>query len=250
MDGTDALALLDEVAAAVEVALGSVTDWGLAGTRAGQYHSDLAADAAALRVLEPAEVGVLSEESGRHWADRPVTVVVDPLDGSTNASRGIPWFATSLCAVDADGPLAALVVNLASGRRASAVRGRGAVVGGRDAVPSGAVELAESIVGLSGMPPGWLGWKQYRALGAAALDLCAVADGTLDAYLDCSWSAHGPWDYLGGLLVCTEAGAVVADAEGRDLVVLEHDARRTPIAAATPRLLEQALAARQSFGGR
>jgi myo-inositol-1(or 4)-monophosphatase len=75
-----------------------------------------------------------------------------------------------------------------------------------------------------------------------------VASGTLDGYLDCSWSAHGPWDYLGGLLVCTEAGAVVADAEGRDLVALDHDARRTPVAAATPALLEEALAARRSFG--
>jgi fructose-1,6-bisphosphatase/inositol monophosphatase family enzyme len=248
MDGTDALALLDEVAVAIQEALGKVTDWGLAGTKAGQYHSDLAADAAALGVLDAAGVGVLSEESGRHWADRPLTVVLDPLDGSTNASRGIPWFATSLCAVDAEGPLAALVVNLPSGERATAVRGAGAEIDGRPVVPSGCSSLSSAIVGLSGMPPGWLGWKQYRALGACALDLCTVASGTLDGYLDCSWSAHGPWDYLGGLLVCTEAGAVVADAEGRDLVALDHDARRTPVAAATPALLEEALAARRSFG--
>lgn len=250
MDGTTALALLDEVAAAIDTALGAITDWGLAGTRAGQYKSDLAADAAALEVLGAADVGVLSEESGRHWADRTVTVVLDPLDGSTNASRGIPWYATSLCAVDAEGPLAALVVNLASGVRASAVRGGGATVDGEPIAPSGCEELSAALVGLSGMPPRWLGWKQYRALGACALDLAAVASGTLDAYLDCSWSAHGPWDYLGGVLLCTEAGAVVADAEGRDLVVLDHDDRRTPVAAATPGLLEQALEARRSFAGR
>lgn len=250
MDGTTALGLLDDVAAAIQVALGAITDWGLAGTRAGQYKSDLAADAAALEVLEAAGVGVLSEESGRHWPDRPVTVVLDPLDGSTNASRGIPWFATSLCAVDADGPLAALVVNLPSGSRASATRGGGSFVDGVAVAPSACEELGSAVVGLSGMPPHWLGWKQYRALGACALDLGAVANGTLDAYLDCSWSAHGPWDYLGGVLLCTEAGAVVADAEGRDLVVLDHDARRTPIGAATPALLEQALEARRSFAGR
>ena len=45
---------------------GTSSDWGLAGTRAGQYRSDLAADAAGLGVLERAGVGVLSEESGRH----------------------------------------------------------------------------------------------------------------------------------------------------------------------------------------
>ena len=247
MDGPDALAVLDEAAAAIAAGLGLLDDWGEAGTRPGQYHSDLAADAAALAVLEPAGVGVLSEESGRHWDDRPVTVVVDPLDGSTNASRGVPWFATSLCAVDADGPLAALVVNLASGARFSAVRGGGASADGRVVVPSGASELGTSIVGLSGLPPRWLGWKQYRALGAVALDLCAVASGVLDAYIDCSASAHGPWDYLGGLLVCTEAGAAVADAEGRELVVLDHAARRTPVAAATPALLEEALSARRGF---
>ena len=89
------------------------------------------------------------------------------------------------------------------------------------------------MVGLSGLPPGWLGWRQFRALGAVALDLCAVAEGRLDGYVDCSPSAHGPWDYLGGMLVCQEAGAVVDDAVGRDLVVLDHGARRTPVAAGT-----------------
>jgi len=135
-------------------------------------------------------------------------------------------------AVDAEGPLAALVVNLASGVRFSAARGRGARCGEAPVRPSGATELGRSIVGLSGLPPAWLGWKQFRALGAVALDLCAVASGTLDAYIDCSPDAHGPWDYLGGVLLCTEAGAVVVDALGRDLVVLDHDARRTPVAAA------------------
>ena len=50
--------------------------------------------------------------------------------------------------------------------------------------------------------------------------------------------AHGVWDYLGGVLLCTEAGASVVDAFGRDLVVLDHDDRRTPVAAATPELLD------------
>lgn len=247
VDAATALTVLDEAAAAVGAALGRLADWGLAGTRDGQYHSDLAADAAALGVLDRAGVGVLSEESGRHRPEQPVTVVVDPLDGSTNASRGVPWYAVSLCAVDTEGPLAAVVVNLASGVRFEAVRGGGAHVDGRPAQPSGATDLAHSMVALSGLPPEWLGWKQYRAMGAVALDLCAVAAGTIDAYLDCSPSAHGPWDYLGALLVCTEAGVPVVDAEGRDLVVLDHDARRTPVAAATPALLEQAVAARKSF---
>lgn len=247
MKAAAALELLDEAAKAVAAALGALDDWGLAGTRPGQYRSDLAADEAAVAVLTDAGVGVLSEESGRHGADRPVTVVLDPLDGSTNASRGIPWYATSLCAVDGDGPLAALVVNLATGTRYEARRGEGATRDGRPIRSSGVTELSRSIVGLSGMPPGWLGWNQYRSLGAVALDLCAVADGTLDGYLDCSEHAHGPWDYLGGLLVCVEAGAHVADAGGADLVALDHAARRTPVAGATAELLDQVLAVRRTF---
>jgi fructose-1,6-bisphosphatase/inositol monophosphatase family enzyme len=240
--------VLDEAAAAIRGALGALDDWGLAGTRDGQYHSDLAADAAALQVFDRAGLGVLSEESGRHRPDADVTVVVDPLDGSTNASRGVPWFATSLCAVDRDGPRAALVVNLVSGQRFAAVRGAGATLDGRPIRPSGAGELGQSLVALSGFPRRYLGWKQFRALGACALDLCAVASGVVDGYVDCSWNAHGSWDYLGGLLVCREAGAVVVDLDGRDLVTLDHGGRRTPVAAATPALLDELLAARRSLG--
>lgn len=248
VDDATLLEVLDETSAAIRSALGDLDDWGLAGTRAGQYLSDLAADAAALEVLERAGLGVLSEESGRHRPDAAITVVMDPLDGSTNASRGIPWFATSLCAVDADGPRAALVINLASGVRFEAVRGAGATCDGARLTPSGSEALRESIVALSGFPSRWLGWKQFRALGACALDLCAVAGGVVDGYIDCSWNAHGSWDYLGGLLVCHEAGAVVVDLEGRDLVTFEHTDRRTPIAAATPELLGELIEARRSVG--
>ena len=83
---------------------------------------------------------------------------------------------------------------------------------------------ADAIVAINGWPSRRGPWRQYRALGAAALDLCAVADGTLDGYVDCTVDEHAPWDYLGGVLVCREAGAIVVDAQGRDLVALDHDA--------------------------
>jgi fructose-1,6-bisphosphatase/inositol monophosphatase family enzyme len=248
VDGEQMLEVLNETADAIAGTLGRLDDWGLAGTRAGQYHSDLAADAVALPILEAAGVGVLSEESGRHRPEANVTVVVDPLDGSTNASRGIPWFATSLCAVDELGPLAAVVLNLPSRVRFEAVRGGGARCDGHVIEPSDRTELRRSLIGLSGYPPRYFGWKQFRALGAAALDLCAVAGGVLDGYVDCSWDAHGSWDYLGGMLVCTEAGASVVDAQGRELVVLEPDARRTPVAAGTAELLAELVDERATFG--
>ena len=63
-----------------------------------------------------------------------------------------------------------------------------------------------------------------------------VADGTLDGYLDCTTDELGVWDYLGATLVCREAGGTVADVAGRGLTVLDHAARRIPVAGATAEL--------------
>jgi fructose-1,6-bisphosphatase/inositol monophosphatase family enzyme len=241
------LEVLHVAATAVRTAVDGLGDWGEAGTRDGQYRSDLAADAAALAVIARAGFGVLSEESGLHRGDQDLVIVLDPVDGSTNASRSLPWYATSLCAVDADGARVALVVDQASGARFEAVRGGGARVDGRALVPSACREVSEALLGLSGYPPRWFGWKQFRSYGAVALDLCAVAGGRFDGYVDCSPSAHGAWDYLGGLLICREAGASVTDAWDRELVTTEHAERRTPIGAATPELLAQLVAARRTF---
>ena len=235
------LQVLHDTATAIRRALDDLDDWGLAGTRAGQYRSDLVADAAALNVLDAAGFGVMSEESGEHHAERDIVVIIDPVDGSTNASRGLPWFATSLCALDASGPVAAVVVNQATGVRFSAARGAGALRDGQPIHPTACRGLGEALVAVNGYPTRHLGWKQFRALGAAALDLCAVACGSLDAYVDCTRRSHGPWDYLGGMLVCEEAGAVVIDVFDEELVVRGHGDRRTPLAAATPELAERLL---------
>lgn len=244
--------LLDTLVLAAEqvhLVLSGIDDW-LPGTeRAGQYRIDVAADAAAVEVLVDAGLGVLSEESGVHHPDRKVTVVLDPVDGSTNASRGIPWYATSLCAVDAQGPRVALVVNQASGERFDAMRGSGARCDGRPVRPSSCEQLRSAIVGLSGFPSQLWGWGQFRALGAAALDICYVADGRLDAFAGIARDGLGPWDYLGAMLVCEEAGAAVVDEAGRDLVMLDHGARRFPLAAANEALLAQLIAAAGGAGG-
>jgi fructose-1,6-bisphosphatase/inositol monophosphatase family enzyme len=241
MDDSTLLEVLHATASAIGAALADLDDWGLAGTRPGQYRHDLVADAAGLAVLEAAGVGVLSEESGARGLDRDPVVVIDPVDGSTNASRGIPWYATSLCAVDGGGPRAALVVDQASGVRFEAVRGGGARKDGVPLTPSGCDHLAGAIVAFSGYPLRHYGWNQFRCLGAAALDLCAVAEGVLDGFAVVGGSLLGSWDYLGGVLVCTEAGAVVGEATGHDLVTLSHTERRAPFAAATPALLSELL---------
>ncbi len=244
------LALFHAVADAVGRHLRAVTDWGQTGMRAGQYVADVGADEVVVAALADAGLAVLSEESG--WTGGAAAggevVVVDPLDGSTNASRGIPWFATALCLVDAQGPRCGLVANQASGERFWAVRGGGAFTGSVDdprrmRVAAGR-PIGEAVVGISGPPGAGYGWWQFRALGALALDLCLVAAGALDGFVDMSPDAHGVWDYLAGTLICREAGALVVDAFDRELTVLEHGARRTPIAAATPELLEHLVAVR------
>jgi len=237
--------VLDEAARAVRESLASLSDWGLSGLKHHQYHSDVIADEAVIGVLGSHGMGILSEETGLHGPDADVVVIVDPVDGSTNAHKRVPWYATSLCAVDGDGARAAVVMNLATGERFDAVRGSGAWCDGERIVPSGQTAMASAIVGISGFPGAHLGWSQYRVFGAAALDLCLVASGRLDGYLDCSRDAHGVWDYAGALLVCSEAGAPIVAADGRDLLVLDPTARRTPVAAGTPELLKALLDARE-----
>jgi fructose-1,6-bisphosphatase/inositol monophosphatase family enzyme len=244
MTDQELLDVLNAAAGAVRGALDGLSDWGPAGTRPGQYRSDVVADEAALRVLDAAGLAVLSEETGDHNRHRDIVVVLDPVDGSTNASRGLPWFATSLCAVDATGARAAVVVNQATGDRYEAVRGGGARRNGEAIRPTGCSKMSSALVGVVACPPERLGWRQVRALGAAALDLCAVAAGQLDAFIDFSSHGHAPWDYLGGMLVCNEAGAAVADRLGRDLIVVTNGERRSPVAAATTSLLDEAVAAR------
>lgn len=243
MEAASVLELFEEAVRSVSRALGDVRDWGLTGHRHGQYHADIAADEAALGVLRSAGFGILSEESGAENLGASIVVCVDPLDGSTNASRGIPHFATSLCAIDAHGPWVAMVAHQALSKTWWAVRGEGSHG------PSGVLPRrvgfpwSEALVAVSGPPPEEPGWQQFRALGASAIDLCLVADGTVDAFIDMSLDAHGVWDYAAGALICAEAGVDVVDAHGRDLMVLDHDARRTPVAAPTD-LLAHALQAR------
>jgi myo-inositol-1(or 4)-monophosphatase len=241
VDEIQMLGVLDAAVQAIRQALDGLSEWGLAGTRPGQYHLDLAADGAALPILHGAGFAVLSEESGMTGESTSrFLAVIDPVDGSTNAHRKIPFYATSICVLDAEGPLVGLVVNLATGTRYAAVRGGGADRDGAALKPSGCQELSSAIVGISGFPGHHPGWAQFRTLGAASLEFCAVAEGVLDAYMLVGRSTLYGWDYLAGLLICQEAGAVVVERDGAELVVRD-DAPRRPIVAATSPLAAQLL---------
>ena len=241
----EVLALFSHICDAAAAALAANTEWGASGLRDGQYAVDLDLDAVSVPPLLEAGFAVLSEESGIQdpSGDSRGVVVVDPLDGSTNASLGLPWCATSLCLVLGDAPVVSTVSNLVTGRRYTAVAGQGAWRDGTRLGPLRNAPLDDSVIATSGIAAHHYGWRQFRAMGAGALDICEVANGAFQGFVDMN-DAHGVWDYLGGALVVTEAGGVVADCEGRNLVVLDPAARRAPVAAAGPGLLSELLAHR------
>jgi myo-inositol-1(or 4)-monophosphatase len=168
--------------------------------------------------LRPADT-VLGEEHGGSAAGTGVVWVVDPIDGTVNFLYGMPWYAVSLAAVRDGESLAGVVVEPASGRVWSAARGHGSTCDGRPLRASRASEPALSLLGtgfgyspqrrtrqaamVAALIPHV---RDVRRVGSAALDLCAVAAGWLDGYLEhgCNW-----WDWAAGALVASEAGAVV-----------------------------------------
>ena len=248
MQPAEALKLLDRVAADILAAVNEVTDRRARSDRPGQYQLDLVADGGAVATLTAAGLGVLSEESGRHHPERSLQVVLDPVDGSTNASRGLPWWATSACILDDEGPWVSLVRNQVLGTTYTAVRGGGAQRDGQPMTPVAAPLVDDSMAAINGTPVSHLGWKQFRSFGAAALDVCAVAEGTLDLYLDATTTGNAQWDFLGGLLVLTEMGGVMLDAQDRPVVAVSPPERRQPIVARSHEAAAEALRRARASG--
>ena len=164
--------------------------------RLGQYALDLVADAAVLPILHEIGLAVVSEESGRSGHDdAAITVVLDPVDGSTNCSatsrtgpsRCVPSMPTGRSAPSSQ--------NQATGVRTTAKRQ--AWRDGEKLAPSTVRRVEDAVIAFSGMPRQRLPWKQLRS-SARPRSSCATWPPALDAYLS-SWLS--PWDYLGGLLV-------------------------------------------------
>ncbi len=250
LDPRDADAVLDLFGAICDRSAAIVAtndDWSMSGERETQYAIDVDVDAACVGMLHDAGLRALSEESGITGpadADESALVVVDPLDGSTNASLGLPWCATALCLVVDGSPSVAMVANLRTGDRFAAIVGRGATQNGRTISVGNAPRLAEAIVAVNARPPAGFRPAQYRSMGATALDIASVAGGGgFDASIDFDDDKIGVWDYLAAVTILHEAGGATADALGRDLLTLDHGARRRPVAAASPALLQELLVA-------
>jgi len=167
--------------------------------------------------LRPGE-DVVGEEAGGK-AGSGTSWVVDPIDGTVNFLYGLPWYAISLAAVRDGRSIAGAVIEPESGRLWSAALGGGATCDGRPLRASRQTDVTLSLLGTgfsyrperrlrqAAMVAGLLGHvRDVRRTGSAALDLCAVAAGWTDAYLEhgCNW-----WDWAAAALIAAEAGAVV-----------------------------------------
>jgi fructose-1,6-bisphosphatase/inositol monophosphatase family enzyme len=238
----DSLTLVDLLFDVSLAAKAAVDELGESGPtdRPGQYQLDVAADAVAVPKLAGAGLSVLSEESGWTRRDASLVAVLDPIDGSTNAHRGVPFYSTSICVVDTEGPWVGTVVNHATGQRFHAIRDVGAWRDGCPVHPSSCESLEKSVVGIAGYLDSTLGSWQYRALGCASLEFCSVAEGSLDAFVLGSTVDLHSWDYLAGLLICAEAGASVSELDGQNPWIASETSRR-PIAAANSKLMSAIL---------
>ncbi|RLK61609.1 inositol monophosphatase family protein [Actinokineospora cianjurensis] len=170
-----------------------------------------------LAELRPGDA-FLGEEAGGATGSG-VTWVVDPIDGTVNYLYGYPWYAVSVAAQIEGISVAGAVVEPASGRTWWAAQGAGAWLNGERLSVSAPVDLSVTLMATgfaysaerrraqAAAVANLIGTiRDIRRNGSAALDLCAVAAGWVDAYCERGLSR---WDWAAGALIAAEAGAVV-----------------------------------------
>ena len=168
---------------------------------------------------------VAEEEGGTVSGTRPV-IYADPLDGTTNFSHGHPFFAVSIALTSGDTLEAGVVIAPALGWTYAAARGHGATRNGEPSRVSTIGVLDRSLLA-TGFPydrrtspqnnlRAFVELKKrfaqgVRRCGAAAIDLCLVADGTYEGYWEHKLK---PWDLAAGALMVMESGGRVTSFEG------------------------------------
>jgi myo-inositol-1(or 4)-monophosphatase len=167
---------------------------------------------------------ILGEEGDDLHGTSGVRWVIDPIDGTVNYLYDIPSYAVSI-AVEQDGrTVAGVVIDAPRGETFTATLGGGAFLDGKPIRVSGAAVLSQSLVGTGfGYNPSRRAVqaevvakliteiRDIRRIGVAALDLCHVATGRLDAMYE---RGLNPWDYAAGILIAAEAGARVGGLNG------------------------------------
>ncbi len=251
---------------AVGRALGAV-DRVVAAGRGGEYvgvgasgDRTLAADSEAENEIlaslsEVKGLRVVTEEAGEMGAqDSEFTAVVDPVDGSSNLARGIPFYCTAVAILEGEGianARAAAVRNLVSGDVYLAVRGKGATKNGARISTSAITRVREAVAAvdlsragpatISRLTPLLSGVKRQVHFGANALELCTVAEGATDLFVDVRTMLRMV-DFAAAYLIVKEAGGVVTGASGE---VLEPEvslaSRFNVVASANERLHAEVL---------
>jgi len=198
---------------------------------------DLAAENAIVEVLQQHSVSftLVSEESGvKEFGENPAQcyVTVDPIDGTNNLVRGIPFYASSI-AISAKPVLstvyAALVTDLVHDTTYTALTGKGAYRDGEKISSSTRESLEDAVAGLDlnsykvkEIAPQLTRLiqktKHIRHFGANALELCYVADGTTDAFIDIRGKLRTT-DLAAAYLIVEEAGGAVTTPAGDALDV-------------------------------
>ncbi len=187
--------------------------------------------------------GVIGEEGSNRPGTSGVRWVIDPIDGTVDFIYGIPGCNVSVAA-EVDGTVVAgAVVDPLHGDTFAAARGHGATRNGAPLRCSAVTDPALALVGTGFAYDPTERARQaavaahvlprirdIRRIGAAAIDLCWVACGRLDAYYERNLS---PWDWAAGAIVAAEAGAVVAGLGGR---ALPGDLPAATVVAANPGL--------------
>ncbi|RMG22481.1 MAG: inositol monophosphatase [Bacteroidetes bacterium] len=171
--------------------------------------------------------GFINEEGGEIRSENGFTWIIDPLDGTTNFTHGVPHFSISVALSEGDEVKLGYVYHVMLDEMYMAARGAGAFLNGRPIRASGLEKLKTSLV-VTGFPYHRKAWldlhlrilgdlvdrsQGVRRLGSAALDLAYVACGRLEGYFEFGLS---PWDLAAGALLVQEAGGTVSDFEGGD----------------------------------
>ena len=184
--------------------------------------ADRAAEALIVKMLlaERPDDGLIGEEGASRPSTSGITWVIDPLDGTVNYLYELDNFSVSIAAEDADGGVAGAVFDPVMNRMYTAVRGGGAFVDGTPLHVNDPVPMERSLLAtgfgysaqrralqasiVAALLPQI---RDIRRIGSAALNLCEVAGGRLDAFWE---EGVNHWDVAAGGLIAMEAGALMS----------------------------------------
>lgn len=218
---------------------------------------DLAAECALVDTLKDCGLSftLISEESGvKKYGQKPheCYVTTDPIDGTTNLTRGIPFYATSI-AVSTKPALetvhSAVVTDLFHDISYTGQKGKGAYRDGRRIASSDATSLEEAVLGMdlnsykakrtvSRLTNLIQKTNHIRHLGANALELCYVADGTTEGFIDIRGKLRTT-DMAAAWLIVQEAGAKITSPEGKPLKTKLHPQQKVRFVAAANQTIHQ-----------